>query len=353
MKISVSKKQGKALHEAIEHWHAAELIDDTTKAQLTESVEPRRFEWKKLAVYSFWISIICVVISFSALVADELLLELIERLFNSSNTALCLFFSVLATGFYFWAFKRQRKYAHKVFSNEFIVVLGILATATAIAYLGKALDTGSGHFSILFLIATIVYGVIGLLFPSKLVWIFSILSLGAWFGTETGYISGWGAYYLGMNYPLRFVVFGLALTGVSFVFKRFRALRAFQKSTYTLGLLYLFIALWILSIFGNYGDWDEWEQIKQISLLGWGLIFGLFAIIAIVFGLKYDDYTSRSFGITFLFINLYTKFFEYFWDATHKAIFFLILAITFWLIGKNAEKIWNLEFLNKKEISED
>ncbi|MBR8535951.1 hypothetical protein KDU71_10315 [Carboxylicivirga sediminis] len=353
MKLSVSKKQGKVINEAIEHWHASDIIDDATRASLSGSVETRRFEWKKLAIYSFWISIVCVIISFSALVADELLMELIERFFTSSDVVLCLSFAAIASMLYLWAFMRQKRHPQKVFSNEFIVMIGILSTATAIAYLGKALDSGDGHFSVLFLIATIVYGCIGLLFPSKLVWVFAILSLGAWFGTETGYISGWGAYYLGMNYPLRFVVFGLALTALSFVFSRFKPLRPFQKSTYTLGLLYLFIALWILSIFGNYGDWDEWEQIKQISLFGWGLIFGLFAIAAIAYGLKFDDYTSRSFGITFLFINLYTKFFEYFWDATHKTIFFLILGFTFWLIGRNAEKIWNLEFLNKKEIKED
>lgn len=120
-----------------------------------------------------------------------------------------------------------------------------------------------------------------------------------------------------------------------------------------MGLLYLFIALWILSIFGNYGDMDSWNDVKQIELFHWGLIFGLVAIGAIYYGLKNDDYTSRSFGITFLFINLYTKYFEYFWNGTHKAIFFVILAVSFWFIGQRAEKIWNLEFLQKDNQTDD
>ena len=33
-----------------------------------------------------------------------------------------------------------------------------------------------------------------------------------------------------------------------------------------MGLLYLFIALWIMSIFGNYGDIERWERVKQIEL---------------------------------------------------------------------------------------
>lgn len=68
-------------------------------------------------------------------------------------------------------------------------------------------------------------------------------------------------------------------------------------------------------------------------------------------GLKFDDASSRGLGITFLFLNLYTKYFEYFWKESHKAIFFLILAISFWLIGRYAEKIWNLEFTQQSKIN--
>jgi hypothetical protein len=143
------------------------------------------------------------------------------------------------------------------------------------------------------------------------------------------------------------------LTGVSFGFQRVRRLAEFRHSTYVLGLLYLFIALWILSIFGNFGDMYSWYRARQIELLHWGLLFALAAIAAIAYGLKHDDYTSRAFGITFLFLNLYTKYFEFFWDAAHKAIFFLIMAASFWLIGSRAEKIWNLEFLKRNPAARE
>ncbi|MGY0038547.1 hypothetical protein [Pedobacter sp. NJ-S-72] len=68
---------------------------------------------------------------------------------------------------------------------------------------------------------------------------------------------------------------------------------------------------------------------------------------SIFVGLKYRDDIAREFGITFLFINLYTRYFEYFWDSWHKALFFSVLAASFWLIGRKAEKIWNVEFLKK------
>lgn len=127
----------------------------------------------------------------------------------------------------------------------------------------------------------------------------------------------------------------------------------FFRSTYVLGLLYLFVALWILSIFGNYGDMTDWEDVKQIELFHWGFLFALAAIGAVYYGLKQDDPVSRGFGITFLFINLYTKYFEYFWDVTHKAIFFVILGISFWFLGLRAEKIWNLEFIQKEKTPDE
>ncbi|VAW69359.1 hypothetical protein MNBD_GAMMA10-1213, partial [hydrothermal vent metagenome] len=199
------------------------------------------------------------------------------------------------------------------------------------------------HFSLLLLLASIIYAILGLWFPSKLVWIFALLSMGSWFGAETGYASGWGAYYLGMNYPMRFVLFGGVLIAASaFIFRYWEKRTDFLAPTRAIGLLYLFIALWIMSIFGNYGDPEIWAGVRQAGLFYWSLLFGAASIVSIYHGIKYDDAMTRGFGITFIFINLYTRFFEYFWDGTHKAIFFGLLAISFWYLGSRAEKIWHL-----------
>jgi len=351
--MKLNKKQGQFLNDTISQWETNGTITKDTADTLKNSFSIRPFDYKKLAKYSFWIAITCAIIAVGAIIADEILIDLIEKIFSSSSIALCLIFAVLAAGIYYVGLKRRQKKPERIFSNETILFIGVLLTAASVAYLGKALDTGSGHFSILFLLSTAIYAALALWFPSKLVWLFALITLGSWFGTETGYVSGWGAYFLGMNYPLRFVLFGGVLVGASFFLKKNSKLSDFFKPTYIMGLLYLFISLWILSIFGNYGDMSSWYDVKQIELFHWGVIFALVAIGAIIYGLKQDDYTSRSFGITFLFLNLYTKYFEYFWDMTHKAIFFIILAVSFWLVGRKAEKIWNLEFLKKKEKIDD
>ena len=81
---------------------------------------------------------------------------------------------------------------------------------------------------------------------------------------------------------------------------------------------------------------------KQIELFHWSLLFGLAACGAIYHGLRYDNAITKGFGITFLFINLYTRYFELFWNTLHKAIFFAVLGVSFWYLGSRAERIWNV-----------
>jgi len=320
--MQVSKKEGRILDHAINGWLETDVISESDSHKLRGSYEVTSFDWKRVAKYSFWLAISCIIISVSSAISDKWIIELFKKLFDAPDYIKCLC---------------------KIYSNEAVFFLAVVATAMSIVFLGKAIDTGSGHFSLLLLLAAILYGALGLWFPSKLVWLFSLLSLGSWFGAETGYASGWGAYYLGMNYPLRFVLFGLVLIFLgTYVFKLWENREGFLRPTRAIGLLYLFIALWMMSIFGNYGDPDTWQKAKQIELFHWSILFAVAAIAAIYHGVKYDDEMTRGFGLTFIFINLYTRFFEYFWEGTHKAIFFALLAISFWFLGAKAEKIWQL-----------
>ena len=170
-----------------------------------------------------------------------------------------------------------------------------------------------------------------------------MISFGGWFGAETGYQSGWGAYYLGMNYPVRFVLFGGILTLVALNMDHIKRIQFLQNTTLIMGLLYLFIALWILSIFGDYQNMDDWHKAKPMELFHWSLLFAAVAIAAIYHGIKYENNITKGFGLTFIFINLYTRFFEYFWDKLHMGIFFALLAASFWYLGSKAEKIWHIE----------
>ena len=340
--MKLSRKQAAFLHEAVAQWRKEGVLPETQAGLLTSTIQVQPFDWRRLAKYSFWVALICIVTAVSSALADRVLVELLERLFEAPHLVKCAGMSVLAAGLYRWGITRRTQYPERSYSNEAILFLGVVATATAIYQLGKALDTGSGHFSLLLLLSSLVYGVIGIAAESNLIWVFALASLGGWMGTETGYVSGWGAYYLGMNYPLRFLLFGGMLTAIAINLETQSLAKRFFRTTLVMGLLYLFIALWIMSIFGNYGDMHAWERAKQIELFHWSLLFGLVACGAVYHGLKYDNGITKGFGLTFLFINLYTRYFEWFWNSLHKAIFFAVLGISFWYLGTRAEKIWNL-----------
>ncbi|MBI9091740.1 MAG: DUF2157 domain-containing protein [Desulfobacterium sp.] len=347
--MKLSRKKAKIAQDLLGQWVSEGVISTPEAERLNRSYEVVPFDWKRLARYSFWIAVISVIISISSLLADEALVAFLLSLFNAPPMARCIFFGLLAWGLFFLGIFKRRKRPERIFTVESIFFLGVVATGAAVAFLGESLASESGHFSLLILVATLVYAVLGVFLDSRLIWVFALLSFGGWLGAETGYASGWGAYYLGMNYPMRFVLLGGVLLVAALEFKRRPRVAAFYASTRSMGLLYLFISLWIMSIFGNYGDMDQWERIRQYELFHWSIIFAGASLGAIYIGLRYDEGAFRGFGLVFLFINLYTRFFEYFWDSVHKAVFFAVMAASFWYIGSRAEAIWAMSFMKKEE----
>lgn len=345
--MKIDQEKSDFLDEMLEHWQEEQLLTAAEVEKLRSSYEAKSFDWRRLAQYSFWIAMACGVISLGALLVDNDMLNYLKKLYDTPDGIISVL-SFAAAGVLYWlSFKWKKTLPMQIFSNDAIIFTAVMLTANGIAYLGKAVGTGESHFSLLILLSVAIYGILAYVFKSRLIWVFVLISLGAWFGTETGYLSRGNLYFLGMNYPLRFVIFGFVVTALSFVLRNVKAFKFFHMTTYVSGMMYLFVSLWLISVFGNFGTLDQWYGIKQISLFYWALISAAVCALSIFAGLKYRDEVAREFGITFLFLNLYTRYFEYFWDSWHKALFFCVLAASFWLIGRKAEKIWNLEFLKK------
>jgi len=345
-KLNIDRSESEFLNKTIAHWQKEGILSDDAAEKLRGTYNVKGFDWMRLAKYSFWIALICGGASFAFLIVNDAVVRWLRHLYYTPDIIISIISAVAAALLFYWGRRREKLYPEKIFSNEAVIFTGILFTACCIAYLGKALDRNSGHYSLLFLLSVFVYGLLGWRMQSRLIWLFALISLGSWFGTETGYQTHWTDYFLGMNYPLRFVLFGVVLIAACAVLKGRKWFTYFWEQTYVIGLLYLFMSLWLLSIFGNLGNLDVWYQIKQITLFYWGIISICVATAFLLYGLKNQDDISREFGITFLIIFIYTKYFEYFWDNTNKTIFFAILAASFWVIGRKAEKIWNLKSKN-------
>ena len=349
-KLNLDKQESEFLNNSISHWEKERLIDGDLAQKLRASYEVKGFDWMRLAKYSFWTALICGAIAVGSLIIDDRVINWLKNLYYTPDFVISIASGIIAAFFFYFGRRWERKYPEKVFSNEAIIFTGVLFTASCIAFLGKAFDNGSGDFPLLFLLSVFVYGVLAWRMGSRMIWLFAMVSLGSWFGTETGYQTRWSDYFLGLNYPLRFVLFSVVLVSSCYVLKKQKWFARFWELTYVIGLLYLFMSLWLLSIFGNSGDIDKWWHIRQISFFYWGIIAGIVASGFLLFGLKTKDTIAREFGITFLLVFIYTKYFEYFWDNTNKTVFFGILGLSFWLIGRKAERIWN--FNSKREPSQ-
>jgi hypothetical protein len=345
--MKLDQEKSEFLDEMLQYWQDQHMITGEQARLLQDSYESKSFDWRRLAQYSFWIAMACGVISLGALLIDKDILTYLKKLYDTPDSIISLLSAAAACILYYRSFQRRKTHQMQIFSNDALIFTAVMLTANAIAYLGKAIGSNGAHFSLLILLSVLIYGVLAYVFKSRLIWAFVLLSLGAWFGTETGYLSRWNWYFIGLNYPLRFVFFGLLLTAIALLLRRNKKFELFYGTTYISGMVYLFVALWLISVFGNYGTLEEWYKVKQLSLFYWGILSAGVCILSIWIGLKYRDDIAREFGITFLFINLYTRYFEYFWDSWHKALFFSVLAASFWIIGRRAEKIWNVEFLKK------
>lgn len=345
--MNIDRDKSEFLDKMIKHWEQEEIIPEETAEKLRQTYSVKNFDWRYLAQYSIYIALACGVFALGSLLIDNEIIELISKIYDTPNYVI----SIISFGISAWMFtignKRRKSRPKDQFSNEALLLIGVMFIANGLAYLGKSIATDSNHYSLIFLMAVPIYALLGYFFQSRLIWAFALFSFGAWFGTETSYLSRGNLYFLGMNYPLRFVVFGMFLTLISFFFKRFPKQNFLFQTTYFIGLLYTFFALWLLSIFGNFKSIEDWYKVDQLAILGWAVLSIGVCLITFFLGFKFKNEMAREFGATFLIINLYSRFFEYFWDSWHKALFFFILAISFWFIGRKAEKIWNLEFLKK------
>lgn len=350
--MELPRKQAETVRKALEAWQASGLLDRETAARLLDDLAPLPFDWYRLGRYALWTAVACILIGLAALFTDSWIMELVERFITLTGLGRGLMAALAAAGLFLGGARRRARFPQKRLTTEAVFFLGVIAVAGALNFLADwllaihpALVISGRAVPYLFLAAALIYGVLGLALDSRMIWVFALLALGNWFGAEVGYAAGWHAYYLGMDYPVRMAIFGLLLCGLAALLKKNRhwpRLATFERSTLAVGLLYLFVSLWILSILGNDGDMALWREAGERQLFHWALIFGAAACVALWIGIRRDDGMLRGYGLVFLGLNLYTRFFEWFWDSLHKGLFFIIVGISLWFLGSRAERLWNL-----------
>jgi hypothetical protein len=194
--------------------------------------------------------------------------------------------------------------------------------------LALAIDfsTGSKNWPALVGVDALLIAGLAYALRNRLVLIHALVNAFTFFGGETGYMSGWGAYWLGMTYPARFFALGWVAVAIAYVHARELrgALQAFARVYLHFGLLMVQISLWFFSVFGWFDDLDTWDGSTAMRLVFsviWAAVSLACVALAGTLGLR----VLRAYGLTFLTINAYTFYFQFVVAHSGELWFFHLL----------------------------
>jgi predicted membrane protein DUF2157 len=280
------------------------LLDARIHDALAARYATSRWDWRSLGRWFLAFGALSLA-SGVAIFLEDILHFTLEKLALSLAASMAALF---AGGE--WARRRRM-----VWTPRSLELLGALALVGLTFTLGAIYSTGSGNWPALLLIDLLLLLPLAYLLGNPLLLVLSAVVFFAWFGGATGYISGWGAYWFGMNYPLRFLLAGLVIIGVGALHRLaedglLMRYRGFFKVWLSAGLFFSEMALWLLSLFGNFGDMRDWRYHAGAGEL-W-LFNGLWAganALLVYLGALFDLRMVRAYGVTFLIIQGYTVFF--------------------------------------------
>lgn len=326
----VDKHEAETITRALNEWQQKGLLSTEQKELLEKEILPKRTDRQQVAQYFFVVAVSCAVLAFGAIFIDDKILEKLKAYFSLGNLFIAACSTLVATAWLYYVHKLKPRITNNTF--EVYTAAGALLIQIAVLYTCKETGYGKSNNGLL-LASSISLFALSLLMHSRVVWLGALLALAAWFAAFTTW-TGNDYMFLGMNYPLRMTIFGGMIYALSFVQNRIPALVFTRHITNVTGLLLLFTGMWAVSVFGNYGHLNEWAKVRQTQVLIYSLAFGVASMIALYFGVKRKDDVLRDVSVLFLLINLYTRYFEFFWDHTNKGVFFLILAVSFYIVGR-------------------
>ncbi|RBL89680.1 hypothetical protein [Chitinophaga flava] len=344
--MEVDKRDGQFLQRVIRKWQQDKLISDAQAEDLQQSYSIRSNDWQTITLYIFIAAISCALMAFGSLVLDEKWIEIIRKKFSLTDGVIAFLFGALTVFLCYQGWRRNRHHASFSFNRELFWLLPILSTGVTVVYLGKSVGYLGGNYGVFWLLATAVYAIVALTLHSRLLWIATLLCLIPAYVKLTYYLTSNGPYFLGMNLPCRMALLALLLIAAGWVMKHRAVFLPAKEITWAGGWLLFMLSGWLISIFGNCGTWQEWQALRQVHLLWWVVVFSAQCVLTLLLGIRIKDDLLRDMGVIFLLLDLYTRYFEYLWDRTNKGLFFSILALSFWWLGKQIEK-----YLEKRRSS--
>jgi uncharacterized membrane protein len=336
--MELDKREAQLLRRAINTWQEEQLLTAEQADKLQQSYKVVSTDWQTITLYIFIAAISCALMAFGSLVLDEKWIEIIRKKFSLTDSVIALLFTGLTVFLCYEGWRRNKHQPVFSFNRELFWLLPVLSIGVSVVYLGKSVNYLDGNYGAFWLLATVCYGVLGITLHSRLLWMATLLCLIPAYVKLTYYLTNDASFFLGMNLPCRMALLGALLVLVAWLLRQFRVYAPIKDITWSGGWLLFIISGWLISIFGNCGTWDEWQQLRQVHLLLWVIIYTLQCAGVLLLGIRMKDDRLRDLGVIFLLLDLYTRYFEYLWDFTNKGLFFGVLAISFWWVGRLIEK---------------
>lgn len=147
-------------------------------------------------------------------------------------------------------------------------------------------------------------------------------------------------YWLGINFPLRFLAVGSTIVAIGVIHHQglpdwLPGGSGFAKIWLSLGILYAELSLWLISIFGLYGSIDTGHQESWGVVLLFNALWALVNCVLVILGQRLRYKMLTGYGVTFLTIQIYTKYFEHLILTSNDPLegFFLLLLLGLMTIG--------------------
>ncbi len=281
------------------------MIDAADCAKITPLYPLEKWNWTSL---SRWFLI------FGAVSAAAGAVILLRDIFEFTLQKLAILLVFLLIALFGGAFRlRHRGFLRTAASAELLGGFALIGLTFTLAII---YSTGSDNWPVLLLIDLPVLLALSYVLVNPLLLILSGVVFFSWFGGRTGYESGWGMYWFGMNYPLRFFGASLVFCAVGFghmlaesaILARYRG---FAKIWISMGLFMLEMSLWLLSLFGNFGDMMSFRLATADELMLFNAVWLVLNVAVVFFGTKFRFGMLTGYGVTFLIIQLYTLFFAH------------------------------------------
>jgi hypothetical protein len=315
------------------------LLDEATHALLHARYPIEGWDWRSLGR---WFLI------FGAVSVMAGLVILGRTLFEFTLTKLAVLLGVAMAASFSGAQWLKRTRSTLVWTPLSLELLGGLLLIGLTFTLGAIYSTGSGNWPALLLIDLLLLLGLSYALRNVLLLILSAVVFFSWFGGFTGYASGWGAYWFGMNYPLRFLMAAIVMIAVAVIHQQSEAgplapYRGFFKVWLSGGLFFAEMALWLLSLFGNFdlaSDW--WYRASSAERVLFNLLWAGLNATLVWLGARWAMRMLTGYGATFLIIQIYTLFFAHLAEHLGLPLSLLIaggsaLALTFWLERRRRE----------------